>query len=351
MQSDATQPGLFEVSHDYESTGSKVRVVAIGSVGRRAVADIADRARANTDVTYVDTSASALAAMHGSDCVLLDVVMAREAVRPSEDSISNEIRQQVDTHMKDALADAECVVIVSSLASAIGSIAAPVIADLAKESGSVVISTAMMPLGFEPIRDQLRASDTLDRLRVASDTVIEVRRDGHKTLPAALRDERRQVASLVGCIARICTGDGSSNGSNTGDLWSALQSGPEAALGTGSGYGHSGAVEAANSSVEMLIAGTDPGHSIRSAVVVISGGPELTTSCAATAVETVERGLGPDVDLRIVFRRSRLLAGKVDVSIIGSLLPARRLLKLAPDPELDVTSVRNETSVPLLSLA
>ncbi len=323
MRSDSTQSTFF--GSQPESRGSRVRVVAIGGVGCRAVSDIGTGPLNDVSVTFVDSSASALATKRCDSKILFEP-------NRSGSSTAATVAPQTDgsvkhrTEIRELVSGSDCVIVVASPASTIGSVASPMVVEEAKLSGAVVISVALMPLGFEPIKETFRAADTLAVLESISDSVFEVQRNDSKTLPEVLRDERDQVSRLVNTIAAVCSGDGTSNGSNAGDLNSVLQDGSQTILGSGNGYGHVGATEAVIEAIGAISRDLAPGQQLERALALVEVGPEFTTSYAATTVEAIERELDSTAEIHIVFRRSRLQTGTVSVSILGATKALRHVI-------------------------
>ena len=82
--------------------------------------------------------------------------------------------------IRQALGDARLIFICAGLGGGTGSGAAPVIAEIARETGALVISFATMPFGFEGKRRMAQANEALVRLQEASERrhLLRERQDG-----------------------------------------------------------------------------------------------------------------------------------------------------------------------------
>jgi cell division GTPase FtsZ len=187
-----------------------------------------------------------------------------------------------------------------------------------------------MPFEFEGIGTHLQAADTFDRLRQVSDAVLETpgsgTSDGDRTLAAAMEQDRGYVASFASVVSSIIDAGTGQSTLTAAHLKSILHDGALTTFGTGEGFGLTGAVEAAEACAESALSNRPSTGAINRAVLLIESGPELSISHIATAMATIEARIGASVELQPGVRRSRLLAGKVRVSLVGSIQEVRRPL-------------------------
>src|ERR1700719_437417 len=149
-----------------------IKVVGVGSAGSNALdrvlldgMDKGDLIAINTDVQSLASSVAARKVQLGRTCTHGlgtggDPELGYQAAIESAD----EIRQ--------AIAGARMIFICAGLGGGTGSGAAPVVAQLAREAGSLVIAFATMPFSFEGKRRATQARDALTRLHEIANAVI-----------------------------------------------------------------------------------------------------------------------------------------------------------------------------------
>lgn len=328
MHADVLQRGLFDAV-DAVYPGS-VRVIGVGDAGCRAASEVRSRSRGGAEVVCVDTDSASLIRSRCDETVLLGAATLRGFGSGGDREAAERVAQDSAEAVRGLVADTGCVVVVAGLGGGTGSGAAPVIAALAKEAGALVICIAIMPFEFEGTGTHLRAADALDRLRAVSDAVLEtpgnMQVGGDSTLSGSMARDRRHVASFASTVISIANASAGQSNLTAAHLRSVLRDGAMTVFGAAEGFGHTGAVEAAEACADAALAGRPPTGGLNRALVLIESGPDLPIAHIATAVATIEARTGAAAELHPGIRRSRLLAGTVRVSLIGTLREVRRPL-------------------------
>src|SRR6266540_1292223 len=176
-----------------------IKIVSVGGAGLNAldriVLDGLERAEAvaiNTDVQSLASSVAARKVQLGRTCTRGlgtggDPELGYQAAIESAD----EIRQ--------AIAGARMIFICAGLGGGTGSGAAPIVAQLAREAGSLVIAFATLPFSFEGKRRDAQAQDALARLNEIANAVIcfENDRMGDMVAPKAGIHQAFGVADMT----------------------------------------------------------------------------------------------------------------------------------------------------------
>nr|AFK24806.1 cell division protein FtsZ [uncultured archaeon] len=144
--------------------------------------------------------------VHNEKCTAI-YVNSGEWVNPS----SMKLRSFVEAHkneMMSAMGGYSTIIIVSNLAGRSGTAMAPLVCRMAKESGTVIISIAIMPFKFE--KDRIFNSGTaLRRVREASDSTIIMDNDAFlDNNPELSLEECFSITNnaIVEVVASISTG-------------------------------------------------------------------------------------------------------------------------------------------------
>jgi cell division protein FtsZ len=304
-----------------------IKVVGVGSAGSNALdrvlldgMDKGDLIAINTDVQSLASSVAARKVQLGRTCTHGlgtggDPELGYQAAIESAD----EIRQ--------AIAGARMVFICAGLGGGTGSGAAPIVAQLAREAGSLVIAFATLPFSFEGKRRAAQAQDALARLNEIANAVICFENDRmgdmvapkagiHQAFGVADMTISQSVRSIVNLIQRpglIRIG--------FDDLFAALRSQNGRCL---FGFGESDSDNRAHDALTQALKNPlmDKGRMLSEAahvLVQVAGGPGMTLS----EVEILMRELGRHVrdHTQIVFGTAvdGKMGNRLSVTIISSL--------------------------------
>src|SRR5437879_1240109 len=336
-----------------------IKVVGVGSAGSNALdrvlldgMDKADLIAINTDVQSLASSVAARKVQLGRTCTRGlgtggDPELGYQAAIESAD----EIRQ--------AIAGARMIFICTGLGGGTGSGAAPIVAQLAREAGSLVIAFATLPFSFEGKRRAVQAQDALARLNEVANAVICFENDRmgdmvapkagiHQAFGVADMTISQSVRSIVNLIQRpglIRIG--------FDDLFTALRSQNGRCL---FGFGESDSDNRAHDALTQALKNPlmDKGRMLSEAahvLVQVAGGPGMTLS----EVEILMRELGRHVrdHTQIVFGTAvdSKMGNRLSVTVISSLASEDSMVATADPPPPDRKSTRLNSSHRCISYA
>jgi len=317
-----------------------IKVVGVGSAGSNALdrvlldgMDKADLIAINTDVQSLASSVAARKVQLGRTCTRGlgtggDPELGYQAAIESAD----EIRQ--------AIAGARMIFICAGLGGGTGSGAAPIVAQLAREAGSLVIAFATLPFSFEGKRRAVQAQDALSRLNEIANAVIcfENDRMGDMVAPKAgihqafgvadmtISQSLRSIVNLIQRPGLIRIG--------FDDLFAALRSQNGRCL---FGFGESDSDNRAHDALTQALKNPlmDKGRMLSEAahvLVQVAGGPGMTLS----EVEILMRELGRHVrdHTQIVFGTAvdGKMGNRLSITIISSLASEGSIATQAEPP-------------------
>jgi len=153
------------------TSSGQVLALGIGSAGVRIVSALSKETTLVDRFAYITCDGSDLESVEGEK-VLIECPIDQKLTPPMVRGLSIPYQRE----MARLIGDAKVVFIVSGLGRATGSGLAPVVSQLASESGADTVSIAVMPFGFE---EKLRfyAGLALRRLRQTSRGVVVVDND------------------------------------------------------------------------------------------------------------------------------------------------------------------------------
>jgi cell division protein FtsZ len=281
------------------TTAPRICIVGVGGAGSNVVDRItldrivdATLVCAHTDVRVLGHSMAPLKVQLGAELMKGigaggDPDLGREAALFSRD----QIRQAVENH--------DIIFISAGLGGGTGSGAAPVIAEIAKNTGALVLVVATMPFSFEGRRRLAQAEEALELLQKRADALVlfENNRMGELILPKdgiqkAFNQADQLIAQSLRAISTITTTPGLVK-LGLDDLTSALANANGRCLfGFGEARGQNRGTEALKKALKSPL--IDSGrllHQTKNLLVHVAGGESLTL----VEVEGVMKQLGRHV--------------------------------------------------------
>jgi cell division protein FtsZ len=221
--------------------------------------------------------------------------------------------------IKSSLSGADLTFVCAGMGGGTGTGSAPVVAQLAKEMGSIVIGTVTMPFKIERARID-RAEHGLRLLREQSDTVIVIDNNrlvaiaGNLPVTQAFAVANELVATMIRGIVETISVPSLVN-LDFADVKAIMTNGGVAAIGVGSSDSNNRVEEAvkgalSNPLLEISYKGA------MGALIQIEGGPDMTLEEVSKAGELVTAAMDDDANVIWGARVSEQMKGKLTVMTI-----------------------------------
>ncbi len=317
-----------------------IKVVGVGGAGcnvlDRIVLDGLDKA----DLIAINTDVQALASSVASTKVQLGRSVTRGLGAGGDPEVGYNAAYESADEIRQALRDARMIFVCAGLGGGTGSGAAPAVAQVAREHGSLVLGFVTLPFAFEGKRRLAQAQEALAKLRENCDAVICFENDRlgdmvapkagiHQAFAAADQMISQSVRSITSLIQRpglIRIG--------FDDLLAALRSPSGRCL---FGFGESDSDNRAHDALTQALKNPlmDRGRMLADAshvLVQVSGGPGMTL----TEVEILMQDLGKHIrdETQIIFGTSvdSRMGNRLSVTLISSLGADDETKVVAPKP-------------------
>ena len=328
-----------------------IKVVGVGGAGcnvlDRIVLDGLDKA----DLIAINTDVQALASSVAAHKVQLGRTVTRGLGAGGDPEVGYNAAYESADEIRQALTDARLIFVCTGLGGGTGSGAAPAVAQVAREGGSLVIAFATLPFAFEGKRRLAQAREALAKLRENCDAVIcfENDRMGDMVAPKAgihqafavadvtISQSVRSIVSLIQRPGLIRIG--------FDDLLSALRSPSGRCL---FGFGESDSDNRAHDALTQALKNPlmDRGRMLADAshvLVQVSGGPGMTL----TEVEILMQELGRHIHdhTQILFGTAvdGRMGNRLSVTLISSLASVE---EEAPAPAKPASVAKPEPAAP-----
>jgi cell division protein FtsZ len=312
---------------DREPEAIPIKVVGVGGAGANVLDRIVLDGLETADMIAMNTDVQSLASSVATSKVQLGRAITRGLGAGGDPELGYNAAVESADEIRQAIADARMIFICAGLGGGTGSGAAPVVAQLAREAGSLVIAFATLPFSFEGKRRAAQAQEAFARLHDIADSVIcfENDRMGDMVAPKAgihqafatadvtISQSVRSIVSLIQRPGLIRIG--------FDDLLSALRSRNGRCV---FGFGESDSENRAHDALKQALKNPlmDRGRMLADAahvLVQVAGGPGMTLS----EVEILMKELGRHINdqTHIIFGTAvdGRMGNRLSVTLISAL--------------------------------
>ena len=230
-----------------------------------------------------------------------------------------EAAKESQTEIKDALRSADMVFVCAGMGGGTGTGSAPVVAQMAKEGGAIVIGTVTMPFKVERARID-KAEEGLHQLRQHCDTVIVIDNNrlvaiaGNLPVNQAFAVANELVATMIKGIVEIISVPSLVN-LDFADVKAIMRDGGVAVIGVGSSDTTNRVDEAVKGALANPLLDIDYSGAT-GALIHVTGGPDLTLDEVARVGELVTEAMDQDANVIWGARVVEEMKGKITVMTI-----------------------------------
>jgi cell division protein FtsZ len=293
-------PFEFDVEHKRFAT---LKVIGVGGAGGNAVNRMISSSLTGVDFIVANTDAQVLAESSALNKVQIGRNLTKGLGAGGDPEVGRRAAQEDADALAEILEGADMVFVTAGMGGGTGTGAAPVIAEIAREQGSLTVAVVTRPFTFEGRRRRQQGEQGLEELREKVDTLITIPND--RLLQVVAREtpvERAfEVADQVLLeatrgISDLITVPGLVN-LDFADVRTVMQARGNALMGTGRGSGEHRATEAALAAIssplldDISIAGAE------AILVNITGGKDLTLHEVNEAATAILEAAGDDANV------------------------------------------------------
>ncbi len=232
-----------------------IKVVGVGGGGTNAVNRMVDAGLRGVEFIAVNTDAQALLMCDADVKIHIGSKITRGLGAGADPSIGREAAMESRDELKEALKGADMVFVTAGKGGGTGTGAAPVIAEIARELGSLTVGVVTRPFAFEGRKRGDQADEGIRTLREKVDTLIIIPNDRllqvvekRTSIVDAFRIADDVLRQGVQGITDLITTPGQIN-LDFADVRAVMSEAGSAMMGIGSASGENRAAEAAKMAV------------------------------------------------------------------------------------------------------
>jgi len=300
-----------------------IKVVGIGGGGNNAVNHMADLGLEGVDLIAVNTDVQSLRKSLAQEKLQIGLKLTRGLGTGGDPRLGEEAAKQDKEKLSQLLENADLVFIAACMGGGTGTGAAPVIANISKESGALTIGVVTKPFDFEGLKRNRQAEEGIDRLRGEVDALIVI--PNERLFQITKKDTPLQEAfkmadhilyQAVRGITDLITSPQEIN-LDLADLKTVLSGAGMVLIGVGHGRGREKARQAAEEAIQSPLLEISV-KGAKSIILNITGGQDMTLSEVTEIVSIVTKAAGTETDILWGYRVDENLSNEAMVTVIAT---------------------------------
>ncbi len=326
-----------------------IKVMGVGGGGSNAVSRMYKDKLPVVEYYALNTDAQHLARCDVHYRIALGRNLTRGLGAGAQPELGRQAAEESRSEIERAIRGADMVFVAVGMGGGTGTGAAPIVAQIAKESGALTIAVVSRPFGFEAQTRRRNADEGLERLRDQVDTMIVIPNDRLLVLNEEQSDSYSWEEALkladsvlhqgISAIAEVVTVPGEIN-VDFADVKTILAGAGQAWLSIGRGRGQDRARDAARQCTEspLLDMSLDGARRI---LFMLTGGNNMSLQEVQEAAAVVEELADPNANIIFGTNKDARLDDEVKMTMVAAEFP-----ELSQQPEDDIARLLDEMDVP-----
>lgn len=282
---------------------ARIKVVGIGGGGGNAITSmIAEGGITGVEFVAVNTDAQAL--LHNKATIKIQIGenLTKGLGSGGDPETGRQVAEESRDRIKEELSGADMVFITCGEGGGTGTGAAPIVAEVAKETGALTVSVVTKPFDFEGTKRRLTADEGIQKLKEKVDTLIIVPNQKILTIidkKTSILEAFKKIDSVlnqgVKGIAELITAPGLIN-VDFADVKTVMSNAGTALMGMGIASGDKRAMAAIKEAVSSPLLDVSM-EGAKGVLFNIVGGPDLSMTEVDEAASIIAKSVDPDADI------------------------------------------------------
>ena len=306
---------------------ARIRVIGVGGSGSNAINHMITSKVQGVDFIAVNTDAQDLHHSKAKRKIHIGKNLTRGLGTGMNPELGRRAAEETKEEIHEAMKGSDMAFVTCGMGGGTGTGAAPIVAQIARESGALTIGIVTKPFGFEGQQRTRLATEGIEKLKKEVDALIIIPNDrllttvkkdtGIKAAFAMCDDILKQA---VEGISDLITTPGIIN-VDFADIRAVMESAGSALMGIGTAAGEGRAAKAALAAIQSpLLDGSITGAT--GVLFAIAGGDDLSMLEVQEAANVITDSVDPDA--RIIFgpiSDDSLKKGQVKITVIATGFP------------------------------
>ncbi|MBI4429188.1 MAG: cell division protein FtsZ [Ignavibacteriales bacterium] len=283
--------------------GARIRVVGVGGGGNNAVNSMIDKGLAGVDFVAINTDLQALERNKASSKIQIGKNLTRGLGAGSDPTIGYRAVEEDREEIARSLTGCDMVFITAGMGGGTGTGGAPLVANIAKSIGALVVGIITIPFSSEGKKRKAQADIGIEEMKKQVDTLIAIPNqklldiiDRRTPVTEAFELCNQVLYNATRGISEVITVPGYIN-VDFADVRTIMREMGDALMGTGIASGENRAVEASHSAISSPLL---DGISIAGAqgiLINITGGENLSLMEVDEATKIIHDAAGEEANV------------------------------------------------------
>ncbi len=303
-----------------------IKVVGVGGGGCNAVNRMVDEEIPGVQFVAINTDAQALGLSRAHVTLRIGDKLTHGYGVGGDPSLGERAAEESRDELLDALKGADMIFITAGMGGGTGTGAAPVVAEVARETGALTIGVVTKPFAFEGVRKREKAEDGIARLREQVDTLIAIPNDKlrrlsekHLPLEQAFRTADDVLRQGIRGIADVITRPGIIN-LDFADIRKVMKDAGQALMAIGYGTGENRAADAAKQATTSPLLDVDI-HGARAVLFNVTGPADMGIEEIDLAAQIINEVVDPDAEIIFGTAYDDSLGEGIKITLIATGFP------------------------------
>jgi cell division protein FtsZ len=314
---------MIEFQNEEQNTFASIKVVGCGGGGNNAVNRMVDAGLRGVEFISVNTDRQALGQSNAQVKIQIGEKLTKGLGAGAIPEVGRRAAEESREEIASALKGADLVFITAGMGGGTGTGAAPVVAEIARDLGTLTIAVVTKPFNFEGKQRMKNAEAGIAELKQHVDTLVVIPNDrllqvvnkGTTMLEAfriaddVLRQGIQGISDLIAVPAMINL--------DFADVRTVMESGGMAHMGIGIGRGENKLVDAAKNAISSPLLETNI-DGARAVLINVTGGEDISIVDINEAANLVMEAADPDANIIFGAGIDETMGDEVRITVIAT---------------------------------
>jgi len=294
-------PADEELRKMLESKRAEIKVIGAGGGGGNTISRLMQVGIVGAETIAVNTDAQDLLYTDADIKILIGKEITGGLGSGADPKIGEEAAKESKNEIKKVLEGADLVFVTCGMGGGTGTGAAPVVSEIAKREGALVVGIVTLPFSMEGRHRSNNAKSGIEKMKKMVDTLIIIPNDKlleivpDVSIATAFKVADEILVNAVKGITEIITKPGLVN-RDFADIRAIMNGGGIAMIGMGDSDGENRAIEAVERALNNPLLDVDI-NGANGALINVSGGEDMTIRDCQKIVESVATRLSPEAKI------------------------------------------------------
>ena len=314
---------MIEFQNEEQSTFATIKVVGCGGGGNNAVNRMVDAGLRGVEFISINTDRQALSQTNAQVKIQIGEKLTKGLGAGAIPEVGRRAAEESREEIASALKGADLVFITAGMGGGTGTGAAPIVAEIARDLGTLTIAVVTKPFNFEGKQRMKNAEAGIAELKQHVDTLVVIPNDrllqvvnkGTTMLEAfriaddVLRQGIQGISDLIAVPAMINL--------DFADVKTVMESGGMAHMGIGIGSGENKLVEAAKNAISSPLLETNI-DGARAVLINVTGGEDISIVDINEAANLIMEAADPDANIIFGAGIDETMKDEVRITVIAT---------------------------------